>query len=400
MAHLLGELVSSGGHYFENLINTFENLTGKQSIDVDLVGQMLTATNLKLRELKLTPGDSRCEEVNQALIAKYKHDAELLEYNLLGNNFRPEFVYEQIATELNKITTQEVLQLKPEALQAMLKRLNPEETLSELELDSVEQLFECYRPGEIAVAVRLNEDQFWLDEWLRQIQNLSKDDFEFRPAEIYFINQDLAAILSDDAIEDYAIIAVLTGSVIVSRDISGLASEAKNLLALICDVGVKVSRLVASTNQLQVLVNSSTYAENITKFLQESTFQAWDIGGELIPWWSIFRAIGRSDSALNQAIKTELPQFNFSCFDATEWLVRQYPDLKFWAGTNHLSFKRADAIVSLNISDVIDNYLSKIGNCQNNLTAHFEESLWDELIFRYLNQPALTKDVIKLIKQV
>ncbi len=400
MAHLLGEMVASGGRYFDDLINKLELLSNQQAIDVDLIGEVLTATNHKLRSLGLVPGDSLCQEVQQALLAKYQQDSKKFAYKILSDNRSSEFIYEQLINELNKITSVQAISIKPASLMRMLSELPPKNTLQELKLKMVEGLFDNYRLGEIAVVVRLNEDQYWLNDWLKQITQLTPDDFEMKPIEVYFMNQELVDILDENISEDYSLIAVLTGTVIVNQKISQLNQQTDNLLALLSDVCVKTSRLAASSNQLQVLVASDNYAKNIEKFLSESTFRTWEIGGELVPWWSIFRAIGRQQSKISQLVKQELPQFTFSYFEPTIWLVDNYPELDFWRDSQFLAFKRNQTITSFNLSDVIDNYSLKIADCQSNLKAHFEESLWDELIFRYIDQPAISDQIIKLIKSV
>ncbi len=124
MSHLLGKIINSHGRFFDILIADLERATGQNGWDVDLVGQILTRSNLKIRQLGLIPGDIKAAELRPAL-QEY--------FTTLERNFAQKINTEAELFQLleQKLTGVKVLELSQLA-KSRLRGLDPENFVLEL----------------------------------------------------------------------------------------------------------------------------------------------------------------------------------------------------------------------------------------------------------------------------
>ena len=70
-----------------------------------------------------------------------------------------------------------------------------------------------------------------------------------------------------------------------------------------------------------------------------------------------------------------------------------HSSLEFWSNTDYLAFKDNLDIVSFNIKDVCINTLN-MNSYNDRSLDYFRESLWSELILRYINQKNLEDSMV------
>lgn len=389
--HVLGQFLSSSGVFFDKMIADFERSTGDQAIDVNLIGEVLTQTNLRIRALRLEPGDTSAMEMYQALLARYTEDAAKVRYQLMSEDLDLDLFRERLLECLSSSAEATVCRLKSVSLAKLLAQHPPTQTLKRLKLTKVEQLMGDYTTAEVLVAVRLLESSGWLASWMQSLAKLSPKDYELALAEIVLVeDSELRQILWQKFANRPAVAAALGGALLWANELTVETIESS--LDLILELSLALDKLITTSNQLQLILANKSYSQNLAKFLNNSTYQTWTIADNPVPWWSIFKAMARPGGCLNQAVTKRYPKLELTSFRPITNVVETF-DLKFWLGNSFLAFKNARDIVSLNLTDVAINHRSPSSRTFG-VTSGFEEALWNELVARYLDHEGLAEQIL------
>ena len=115
----------------------------------------------------------------------------------------------------------------------------------------------------------------------------------------------------------------------------------------------------------------------------------WDI-----PWHIIQRFYNRySEKFPIEIFEPHVQKEDIGLIDIGESLSMIHSSLEFWSNTDYLAFKDNLDIVSFNIKDVCINTLN-MNSYNDRSLDYFRESLWSELILRYINQKNLEDSMV------
>lgn len=383
MSSALGKMLASSGRVFDFLIEDFEKATGNQALDAALVGEVISESSVKLRDLKLAPQDTLSKELVAALVNKLDLDAAAVDRQVVGQNTDVNFYNLQLVRLLNDILDQSIYRLSDKALLHLLQTNPPTKLMKKLKLKTTEAVIKRFNLVEFLTVAWRYEDAAWQDEVVAAIAQLKAGDYQL--AEIYFValDPDLAKF---DKGDDNFIRNSLLGTIIFKNYVS---IPPKGVLGGVLAGLNTAKRLIDESNQLQLIVSSQYYVDLIQDWLLHRANLVWQINGSLLPWRSVLRALAEPGE-LNQALLTKRPNFKFSRIDISDEVAEQFLHFSFWEDNDYLAFRHQDQVVSLSLLDVAEPGYAKI---EYGSRRYFEEALWDELLRRYLNQPNLASRV-------
>lgn len=374
MSNLLGKLLRSEGSFFDGLINDLENASGKNYIDVDLIGQILTNLNQKIRELGLEPGDVFPEEFYQATMAKF-----VLTNQAFGANFTD--TQTDIIARINNLINFQLPTLSNDFIKQLLSANPPVNLLKHFNYQHIDQLVDL-SPLEILLLAQSSESQAWLNrshEYL--ILNLKPDNLEQKPLQIKIIDPKLDKFLTPTNEGSHLILSnlILLKSSLVSQD-----DALTYFLQILNDIKQKVDL----SNQF-MLMTSLNWQQNWQKWVANKTPFVWTMASNPVPWRGIIRAFASPISPLHQLSQAEVNLIYFEPY----LILKHFSELEFWQDSQNLAFHFNNEVISLNLFDVAHNYQFLNQNYGTN--DFFEQALWENLINNYLKNQNLAEQVYK-----
>lgn len=396
MSHVLGQFLSSSGRYFDRLISDLERSTGNRGLDANLVGQVVTQANLKIRSLGLTPGDTLPEEMYQALINKFINDSQLVHYQLLGDNLDLDFLNFQIARQLNLMIDRPVFGLSDKAIVKLLQEVPPTKLLKEAKSASLEELLGKYHQAEVLELAWLLGTKAWRTKLIAAAARLPKCGFELRELLFHSIDRGLAKLYRPLLDGEHFHVSGLTGSVLF-LNYSLPDSRRQMVLGSLVQGSGAAQRLLDFSNQLQFLAKSGQLIDSMEDLFIDRVGQVWYLCDTPVPWRSVYRALANSTSRLAKQLKSELAGCKLGCIDTVTVLNEHFDNLEYWLDGQTVAFKVQNDIVSVNLADVAVNAHTPrqvwLGQ-----TTHFESALWDKLVADYLEHDYLIRQIKMQLK--
>lgn len=386
--YALGKMLASSGKLFEFMIDDFEKASGAQALDVVLLGEVTAQTSLHLRHLGLSPEDTLPEELVKTLINKFNSAVEQVNHQVIGQNRDLEFFNLQTVRLLNTMLKQKVFRLGDKALISLAQSCPPSKIMKKLKINTVDELIKTFNIAELlTVAWDLESDE-WKGQIVARISDMTPNHFERQ--EIYFVTLDprLAGL---DKRPDNFIRNSLLGTVLF-KPLSKMPSH--GILSALIEGLSSAKKMIDEANQLQLIVLSHNYPSLIVEWLINHRNIVWQINSSILPWRSVMRALAKAGN-LNDGLRKLYSKLSFAELDVSDELFAQFPCLQFWEKTDYLAYRYNNQIISLSLLDLAN---PAYGDFSYGLHQEFSEALWDELLFRYLNQANLSARVLTFIR--
>lgn len=355
MNHKLGRLLNSSGKLFEMMIADLEGATGSAAVDVNLVGQILTQGNAKLRQLGFVDSDVTVTELRQALQQKYQQTKS-----------------GPLVEALQTLNVGSVYELSKPLMIRILQTLPPTGLMRRMGAMTVNDLTEKLTDEEILISSIKTETADWQHKFNQQVATLERGYFDFMPLKVEVMTEKMSEIFSNQPILYHRLSATI------------FVSSADDLSRLVQLAAVLKQRLLWS-NQLAMILSARHFHAQLQKWLIGEPNHVWTLSGNAVPRSSFYSAATLVDSPLNQRIKAEFSEFyqKLNSFDTHLWLVNQLDD-DFWTANEALATDLTEAVVSFNLLDIGFSILSKQPE-----TRFFEEALWNLLVKQYLQSQNL-----------
>jgi hypothetical protein len=251
----------------------------------------------------------------------------------------------------------------------------------------------------VAAAASHIESAAWRRSWLDSYRHLTPADFESRTATVVSPSDQrwrpvAAKIITDQA---HTVLSVPEmGALIVMP----LPAEHP--------AGMVVATMALAFHELNALGAASTY-------LRASQVHG-DFGARVqavargdvqlqaphmpqsLPWHLVQRHFASSKAVVDEDIFGPYVQSSdFSWHNVEQKLTELCPSLAFWQDTAYLTFMEAGKLVSLNIVDTAINCCNQVGYEARSLY-HAQQSLWNELMVRYLDPSSLEQAVASVLQ--
>ena len=400
MTRFLSESLQAPEPFFRLHLRRLERAHGNPSADIHLTSAIYKATAAKIKLLGLDPADTTAQELYVALKARMTaDDARLTKCLRTTAATHVSAEAEVVAGMAHALRTLPVnmscLALKATAFKRLLKTQPPKKVMKSLGYRSVDSMVKQEAAAAILAAALICEAPGWHRNLLEKYKKLTPRDFENRQLTIVHPNTKRWQRLTTEhvAARRHNILEFSELGAIV---LLPLPQSAPN--------GVVTASLALALHALNDVRASSTYLKlcqvrpDFGLIVQQIARSEPQLQTSLldrqVPWQVIQRFYARlqehfSDELFEPHIRRE----DLSWHGVEEAMSHIDPNLQFWHNSQHLAVLHNRRAVSLNIVDCALNLCNKLTFDQR-LSGHFQKSLWNELLLKYLKPDVVERTVL------
>ncbi len=392
MTRYLANALASDEIKFRHQLAKLEKKSGHNNHDIRLTSEMVQSVIAKINDLGLDPNDTTSEELFVALNHKLKtDDARLVKSlrNLAANKVNAaaeikdgiKVLLEQLSSDTN------VFVLKNSSLKKLIKTNPPKKTLKGLNYRSLDSLLKHEQLPMILLAINFYESSKYIANFYDKYSKFKATDFELRQIHIYAPSsskwQHLLKSIEDrtgkQLISNYEL-----GSLILlpmEKDLSeGLLSA--RLVLLISEI----SRIQTTSTYLKIHQVSPDFGKKLVYITEHEPMVEASMLGKNLPWQLVHTLLHKFKD-----IDLDIPHLSSEDLVFTSLLDKIgdiVADFKYWDNTSSLAYIKGGQTTSLNIIDVAVNLCNKL-DFNSREIKHFKNSLWQELVKRYVDEDTI-----------
>lgn len=394
---VLSELLGANEPGFTNSLHEMEVLSGSVGTDLRLTSDIANKVHSKIRELGLDPVDTTGRELFHALQGLVKIHDEFLTRGLGITD--PDDTSEMLSRCIYAINNLEIPKqswaLKHSVAKRLLKNNPPRKVMKQLSYRSVDSMLKRENIEEIFVSLRFLESRAWLEKFFKSYKKIKPSDFEIRIVNII----QFSAKKWGQAVEDF--VYQNRHNVIVLKDfgVIGVLPLPTEQLRGVCITMIPLLlhhineiRLYSSYFKLQQV--KPDFDHLIVETLLNDAKPVATLADQPLHWRVIQRFYGKAGKqSLPEIFEPHIQPEDIEWRQAEEIMYRIEPALKFWDGNDYVAAMYDNHPVSLNMIDNVLSYCNDLSYGQQ-ATIHFQNSLWDELFVRYMQQSQMEEKVL------
>ncbi|HVX24528.1 MAG TPA: hypothetical protein VG992_04280 [Candidatus Saccharimonadales bacterium] len=400
MTRWLSEVLQAQEPYFRLGLRRLEAANGHPNADIRFATQVQHETRAKLKRLGLDPHDTTSEELYHVLMERMKADDERLVKALRTTAALQVSAEGDVTDGLVRVLRQAsgdrpVFAVKPTRLKALLKKQPPKKAMKRLGYRSLESFLKHEQPVEALTAAWLTEGHAWQRRYLEQYKQLKASDFETRQLAVVAPGRRRWLMLAAESVQQ-SHHNLLSFKELGALVVLPLPSEAPN--------GSATASLALGLHELNEIRAGSTFlklSQVRSDFGQLVLTIATDeprLTSELLDQPVAWRLIQQFYSRLTQhfpetVFGPHVEAEDMSWQGVEEVMAELEPSFDFWRQTAHLGWLHGHQSVSFNLVDVALNYCNRLA-FEQRLTQHFQHSLWQELLLRYLKRDTVEQSVL------
>ncbi|HEY4964385.1 MAG TPA: hypothetical protein VIH90_06875 [Candidatus Saccharimonadales bacterium] len=393
MSRFLSQALAADEPHFSRGISELEKANGAPRHDIRLVSDISLKLKRSIEYLGLDPNDTTNEELYHALNEKLKtDDNKLLKElrTLAAKNVNLEANLSDGIKQLLDLMDikQQVFSLKSSSFKKILKSTPPKKVMKSLGYRSLDSLTKHESPALIVLAINKFETKTYVRSYYQKYLKLKSTDFETKKLSVVEPKSSKwAEILKSIKLSTgYIHISCYElGSLIVLPEVN--LPKKGQLTANLVQILSELSKIASTSNYLKLNQVTADFGLKVYDVAEHEPFVSLSILSKPIPWHLAQSVIATRIEDI------DLPQFSGDELGFSKLLDKLgdvVSDLKFWQSTEYLALVSKGDTISLNILDVADNLSNELSYQTRRLT-NFRNSLWQELMGRYIN-PDLTVD--------
>ena len=401
MTRFLSQSLHAKEPYFRQGLQKLEAANGHKSTDIRLSTEVMRETRTKIIALGLNPATATTEEIYSALERRVAQDDALLNRNLRTRaathvSAEADVISGMIHVLNESADSKRCYALKGSVLKSLIKKQPPKKAMKQLGYRSLASFMKHESAVSILAAAWLTESSAWQKKLLHQYKTLKSGDFENRSIILFQPDSLKWRIL---------------GEKIVAQQHHNLLSF-KELGALVflpldhnAPAGATTVSLTMALHELNEIRASSTYfklcqvrpdfGSIVRDVVREQPQLHSDLLDRPVPWNLIQRYYSRLSHHLDEQVfepHLQLDEMVWHPIESTLGAIESR--LAFWEDNSHLGILNGEHPVSFNLIDVALNYCNNIP-FERRIVSHYQQSLWHELMLRYMRHDSVEQSVIK-----
>ncbi len=399
MTRFLSEALQAAEPAFRQGLKRLEAATGHPNHDIRFSAEVMQGSSTKLRELGLDPHDTTAEELYHALQERIRADDKRLNRTLRT------LAATHVSAEADAVAgmvhalkelpdSRRCFAVKGSVIKSLLKKQPPKKAMKQLGYRSLDSFLKHETPATMLAAAWLCEGLQWRSKLLDRYRQLKPADFESR-----------SIALVQPATKRWQELAKEA----VSRDKHNLLSF-RELGAIVflplpddSPAGTITASLCLALHELNEIRSVSTFLKlcqvraDFGKIVQAAVIDEARLNSNLldrpVPWRLVQRHYADSkQSSESHAFEPHLELEDMVWRPLENSLARIEPHLAFWRGSGHLGLLKDGQSVSFNIVDAATSLCNQL-SFEHRVTHYFQNSLWHELLLRYLQPEAVERAV-------
>ncbi len=401
MSGLISELLGASEPMFSFGLQELEKTSGFPGVDIRLSAEIRANVMKKSRELGLDPRDSTPTELYHGLLGLARlHDRHLGQ--ALGSRDPADVarmipLLKQGADKLN--IPKKCWALRSSAAKRLLMQLPPKQTMRCLGYKSVSSMLKRENMNVLFVAMRFAESSAWYRQLLRLYRTLTPSDFEPRDIQIEILPQRVWLRLSTNnsqttpksivQVKELGLVMLLPMSV---KRLSGFCLAAfPRIIHYMNEI-----RIYSSFLKLQQV--KPDFGAIVSKLLLDDPHCAILHTGQALHWRVLVRYFGQQTS-VPALFDTHLQLEDLQWRQAEDVIYRIEPSLHFWHNLDWVGTADQGQAVSFNLMDIAASLVNNLPFTKRSIY-HLHDSLYNELMSRYLAVGSIQDHVIKQLDDV
>lgn len=376
---------------FSQSIRQLEQAAGLPSADIRLTSEITRALQQKITELGLDPTDTTGPELYAALQLRLQKDEGVVRQTLgVSADADSAAVLSRVRQFLERHDMpKSSFALKASVAKRMLKKKPPKTAMKRLGYRSVDSMLKHESPALLYAAALMSESTSWHRAFREQYAKLTPSDFESRKMTLLLPQTKRWQKLTEGFIEESR------HNILAFRELGAVV-----VLPLQEKVdGLAITTLLLILEEMNAIRTFSSFAKlqqvrpNFGRIMQDASVNepltSATLAGQVVPWRTIQRYYAKFKEAYHpELFEPHVQPEDLAWYHGEEALGRLEPSLRFWENTAMLALLHEDEPVSLNVLDVALGYSNHL-QFGERIVHFFRDTLWHELMVRYLHQENL-----------
>lgn len=398
MCKLIAELVGADKQIVSEVVHRFERSSGEPGIDIRLTGEIYGRLHMKVRELGLDPNDTTARELYHALISLADlHDQFLAARFGIEDRANTDQVLSGVVGIINKLQMpRHGWVIKGSVVKRLLKSVPPKSLMRSLHYRSLDSMLKREPARLLLNMARHVEPANWQQRFDAKIEQLTASDFEQKDIDVVYLDE----LKWSAAIEQVAL----------QRHTNIFYSpEAGNVLVTPLPARGKHGMTLASTMMILHYINEirthSTYLKfhqlmpgfgtKIRDITTKQTAHHVRVAGQPLHWRIVHRYYGTTTRVLHpEVFEPHVQPEDLAYRKAEHILYRFEPALHFWKDLDYIGVNHPSGPISFNLMDVALNLFNN-RSYEQRVNYHMRDSLWNELLIRYIGQRSLERQLLQ-----
>jgi hypothetical protein len=397
MTRVLSELLGAREPMFQRSLAKLESASGHESADVRLSVELTQGVKQKLHQLGLDSKDTTGEELYHALAERLKADDQRLSRTLQKKfGQKSDRPVAQVAEALRGVPIpRSVYALKNAVAKRMLKKTMPKHVMKQLGYRSFDSMLKHEQPAALMAAGWMSESAAWHKAMMDQYKKLKSRDFEIRDLQIVCPDTKRWEALAESLTHEHkhTVISAKELGTIVLMPPGRVQPPAATTVTLLLALHA-MNEVRAASTFLKLCQVKPDFGKIVAEIVADDPVLETGILERPVPWHIIQRYYARfKDRFQEEIFAPHIQAEDLSWHSIERVLTHIEPSLEFWRHTTTLSLLDKHQPVSLNIIDVALNYCNGLP-FENRIVHYFRNSLWHELLIRYLKHDAVEQTVL------
>jgi len=400
MSRFISALLAKEKDSIKSTIAKLEFATGEPFVDSKLTSEIIVNSKLKLKQLGLDSDDTTPEELTNTLnnLAEL-HDGFLAK--ALGGSDASDLseMLPKITKYSNDIArTKPVWGIKHAVAKRLVKSMPPKNLMKKLGYRSIDSMTKRETIEDLFAGIRVVESPEFNIKFTNSFKKLHPSDFETRKMSVSYASNKKWVKASTEYVirskNNVIDIKELGSVVVMPLPITKLKGATIMILPLILH---KLNEVHIYSSYFKYEQVQHDFGSILASALLNKTISNISMAGLDINWKVVVEYFGKlASSGLGNVFEPHIQTYDLEKNSIEEYLYRLEPALHFWFGNDCLGIPYAKGCVSFNLMDVATNFVNKL-KYGDNSTKYLNESLWDELLKRYLSEEPLQEQVLQQI---
>jgi hypothetical protein len=401
MTRFLSESLQAPEPLFRLGLRRLEAAHGNPSHDIRLTAELKQQSRQKIYELGLDPNDTTDRELYLALQSRMKADDAALVKTLRTRaatyiSAEGEVTSGMVHALQELPIAKHCYALKASRFKTIIKQQPPKKAMKLLGYRSLASFLKHESPASILTVAAAVEDSRWHQSLVKAYKGLKSGDFETRP--VSFSAADCSKwhelALEMVAKRKHTTLCFKEIGAIVFLPFPAHAPEG-SVTASLGMALMHLNEVRSASSFLKLSQVRANFGETVQKVtLHEASLQASFLD-RAVPWHLVQRYYTKLEEHFNEELfEPHLQLHDLSWQSVEQALSHIEPKLAYWRDSSHLGVMTGKQPVSFNIIDVALNYCNNLA-FESRLVHHFQHSLWNELLLKYLRADTIEQTVLQ-----
>lgn len=398
MSRFISNLLAKEKTAVKSTLEKLEMASGENSNDSRLISEIIIKSKLKLKQLGLDPEDTTPEELYLALTNLAALHDRFLAKSLGANDYSDvNDLLLRIVKYSNSIAANHTIWVVKHAVaKGLLKSMPPKTLMKKLGYRSVDSMLKREKIDDLFAGIKVLESEDFRNKFYQSFKKLRPSDFELRKMAVRYLPQKKWLNVSREYVLNNKTNVIelkeLGSIILMPLPVRQLKGVTLLLLPLLLH---NLNEIQLNSSYFKFFQVRNDFGEIISQMLNNNEMNNVSMVGQELSWSVISEHFGKLiKSGLSDEFEPHIQLDDLEKNSVEECLYNLEPALHFWFGNDCLGLPFENTSVSFNLMDVAANYSNDI-KLGNNCTKFLNQSLWDELLKRYLKEEPLQEQVLQ-----